>query len=538
VLPSALATLGASCVLSFLAFPGCSSALLSGDGADPTGGEPTPASESSGITSGCSALPVTVTASASQAPNVPDNVLDNNLATRWSNYGVGSTLMADLGSVHSLCSVGVAWYRGNLRSNQFQILVSSDGTTFTKVFDGRSSGTTLQIEVYGFPNVAARYVHIVVNGNTENDWASITEARVHGVSGTTTCATCASLGKNCGTVSNGCGGSLNCGTCTSPQTCGGGGTANVCGATSSCTPTTCAAQGKNCGSISDGCGGALTCGSCTSPQTCGGGGAANVCGGGSSSGGGGNGTLTFVGTFANPAPGPNWPGRDGNCYTYIAPDQLRFDITSACDPEHNGHYRTNLCSSPGCDHNLSVGEVYPSGQTTCTTIPFNFPNGAPPPVPTWLMIAEAKDYEASFAGWAFDISPKYSGGSFNQYVLTFGGVSPGSNYFAWHSTEAVTGGWHSLSICTNNANDNSGMVYGIWLDGVRQTFNVGMCSGSQTCGGFPIIDDGAQSWPLDINAYTGGGGAVPVSVIHGAPLVATMGSNGLPPMPPGGWNSP
>jgi hypothetical protein len=45
-----------------------------------------------------------------------------------------------------------------------------------------------------------------------------------------------------------------------------------------CTPTTCAAQGKNCGSISDGCGGTLSCGSCTSPQTCGGGASANVCG--------------------------------------------------------------------------------------------------------------------------------------------------------------------------------------------------------------------------------------------------------------------
>jgi len=52
---------------------------------------------------------------------------------------------------------------------------------------------------------------------------------------------------------------------------------------SSCTPTTCAAQGKNCGSISNGCGGTLSCGSCTAPQTCGGGGVANVCGGGTAS---------------------------------------------------------------------------------------------------------------------------------------------------------------------------------------------------------------------------------------------------------------
>jgi endoglucanase len=51
-----------------------------------------------------------------------------------------------------------------------------------------------------------------------------------------------------------------------------------CGAASACVPTTCAAGGKTCGSISDGCGGTLQCGSCAAPQTCGGAGVANVCG--------------------------------------------------------------------------------------------------------------------------------------------------------------------------------------------------------------------------------------------------------------------
>src|SRR5206468_7895906 len=77
--------------------------------------------------------------------------------------------------------------------------------------------------------------------------------------------TCAAQGKNCGTIPDGCGGTLTCGVCTAPQTCGGAGVANVCGV---CTPTTCAAQGKNCGTIPDGCGGTLTCGVCTAPQTC------------------------------------------------------------------------------------------------------------------------------------------------------------------------------------------------------------------------------------------------------------------------------
>jgi hypothetical protein len=46
----------------------------------------------------------------------------------------------------------------------------------------------------------------------------------------------------------------------------------------SCTPTTCAAQGANCDSIPDGCGGTLDCGTCTLPETCGGAGIPNRCG--------------------------------------------------------------------------------------------------------------------------------------------------------------------------------------------------------------------------------------------------------------------
>jgi hypothetical protein len=45
-----------------------------------------------------------------------------------------------------------------------------------------------------------------------------------------------------------------------------------------CSPTTCAAEGANCGMIADGCGGTLNCGTCTLPQTCGCAGTPNVCG--------------------------------------------------------------------------------------------------------------------------------------------------------------------------------------------------------------------------------------------------------------------
>jgi len=73
--------------------------------------------------------------------------------------------------------------------------------------------------------------------------------------------TCAAEGAECGSIEDGCGGSLDCGSCTAPETCGGGGTANVCG-TGSCVPLTCEEAGATCGQVDDGCGGELDCGPC------------------------------------------------------------------------------------------------------------------------------------------------------------------------------------------------------------------------------------------------------------------------------------
>jgi hypothetical protein len=95
--------------------------------------------------------------------------------------------------------------------------------------------------------------------------------------------TCMSQNIGCGPAGDGCGGTLQCGPCTSPQTCGGGGQLGQCGYPDAgpCMPTTCQALGIQCGPAGDGCGGLLQCGNCTSPQTCGGGGTSGMCGGGS-----------------------------------------------------------------------------------------------------------------------------------------------------------------------------------------------------------------------------------------------------------------
>jgi hypothetical protein len=89
--------------------------------------------------------------------------------------------------------------------------------------------------------------------------------------------TCEEAGKDCGYMDDGCGERIACGTCPSHQTCGAGGSPNVCGS-GTCTVTTCEAAGKDCGMISDGCADVLACGSCADGEVCGGGGAPNVCG--------------------------------------------------------------------------------------------------------------------------------------------------------------------------------------------------------------------------------------------------------------------
>src|SRR5205814_2089912 len=54
---------------------------------------------------------------------------------------------------------------------------------FSPVFAGKSSGTTLSPEKYDLPaGVNAQFVRVTVNGNTENNWASITELRFDGSS--------------------------------------------------------------------------------------------------------------------------------------------------------------------------------------------------------------------------------------------------------------------------------------------------------------------------------------------------------------------
>jgi hypothetical protein len=107
------------------------------------------------------------------------------------------------------------------------------------------------------------------------------------------CAPATCTGSACGTMQDGCGGTLSCG-CPPGQVCNGGGacctpdafacTGQTCGTASDgcggwvtcgpacpCLTPAQACQGLQCGFASDGCGGQVSCGSCPNGEACGGG---------------------------------------------------------------------------------------------------------------------------------------------------------------------------------------------------------------------------------------------------------------------------
>ncbi|HYO58810.1 discoidin domain-containing protein [Archangium sp.] len=127
---------------------------------------------------------VSATASGDDG-NKPARAIDSRLNTRWSSLGRGQWLQGDMGALKSLGALDIAWHRGHERASRFTISTSTDGTTFSPVFSGSSSGKTASAERYTFSAKSARYVRVTVDGTTLDDWASISEVAAITTSPTT-----------------------------------------------------------------------------------------------------------------------------------------------------------------------------------------------------------------------------------------------------------------------------------------------------------------------------------------------------------------
>ncbi len=123
--------------------------------------------------------PVSASASSDDG-NVAANTIDGNLSTRWAANGEGQYVQVDLGAVKTAAYVRIAWAYGAERSDKYRVALSTDGATFTTVYDGQTAGGSTDFQRQDFTPAAARFVRIVGMGNSQNTWNSISELEVYG----------------------------------------------------------------------------------------------------------------------------------------------------------------------------------------------------------------------------------------------------------------------------------------------------------------------------------------------------------------------
>lgn len=115
-----------------------------------------------------------------QEQNPKEAAIDGNINTRWSAEGENEWIAVDLGSKQTISTITLSFYQGTKRVTYFDIEVSADGTNYTKVFSGESSGLTDDYETYFVGEHTVRYIRINSRGNSANKWNSFNEIQIYG----------------------------------------------------------------------------------------------------------------------------------------------------------------------------------------------------------------------------------------------------------------------------------------------------------------------------------------------------------------------
>jgi hypothetical protein len=127
------------------------------------------------------AVCIPVTANESDE-NLPENVLDGDLSTRWSANGDGQWIEFCLGDAPVIVSgVRIAFHSGDTRQSFFEIFTSIDGTAWEPVSPASFTGSGSSLSLENFPFAQARpatKVRIVGHGNSANQWNSYTEVQI------------------------------------------------------------------------------------------------------------------------------------------------------------------------------------------------------------------------------------------------------------------------------------------------------------------------------------------------------------------------
>lgn len=118
--------------------------------------------------------------SSSDDGNVAENLLDNDLSTRWSSLGVGEWIELCFEDVIEISGFNMSFYKGDERTSQFSVLKSQNGFNYdTLVTEIQSSGSNLNLEKFTLPSPTnLKFLKLIGKGNSSNNWNSWTEITI------------------------------------------------------------------------------------------------------------------------------------------------------------------------------------------------------------------------------------------------------------------------------------------------------------------------------------------------------------------------
>lgn len=109
--------------------------------------------------------------------NKGENMLVDD-AARWSCQGIACTATFDLGGVQEVGEIYLRFFKGAERTENFEIGLSSDGTTYTTITESQQDQAAAIISIT--PSLKTRYVRLIGKGNNVNDWNSVEFVKISG----------------------------------------------------------------------------------------------------------------------------------------------------------------------------------------------------------------------------------------------------------------------------------------------------------------------------------------------------------------------
>ena len=106
------------------------------------------------------------------------NMIDGDGNSRWAVDGE-QWAKFELEEPTNLYAAGIAAYMGDVRFAFYDVEVSADDKNWTNVFSGKSSGKTIQPDIYELNNQEIKYIRIKCHGNSNSTWNGFTEVRFY-----------------------------------------------------------------------------------------------------------------------------------------------------------------------------------------------------------------------------------------------------------------------------------------------------------------------------------------------------------------------